>query len=188
MGTPLHLLTFSLWSFSKIVYFATYTSYVFIISKYLNRTFEYWWPKACTVGILILFLVLLVMLLCLTVKYTCYWVFFGHIVQQAELPLSGIKSRPSAVEAWSLNYWIAREVSAVGFWWIQFIGLRKHSSISGLLRVFLGFSGGSVVKKPAMQEMQVWSLGWEDPLEEGMATHSSILAWRIPWTEEPGGL
>ena len=39
-----------------------------------------------------------------------------------------------------------------------------------------------------MQEMQVWSLGQEDPLEEEMATHSSILAWRIPWTEEPGGL
>ena len=36
--------------------------------------------------------------------------------------------------------------------------------------------------------MQVQSLGWEDPLEEGMATHSRILAWRIPWTEEPGGL
>ena len=36
--------------------------------------------------------------------------------------------------------------------------------------------------------MQVLSLGWEDPLEEGLATHSSILAWRIPWTEEPGGL
>ena len=36
--------------------------------------------------------------------------------------------------------------------------------------------------------MWVWSLGWEDPLEEGMATHSSILAWRIPCTEEPGGL
>ena len=36
--------------------------------------------------------------------------------------------------------------------------------------------------------MQVWSLGWEDPLEEGMATHSSFLAWRIPWTEERGGL
>ena len=41
---------------------------------------------------------------------------------------------------------------------------------------------------PAIQETQVRSLGWEDPLEEGMATHSSILAWRIPWTEEPGGL
>ena len=45
------------------------------------------------------------------------------------------------------------------------------------------------VKNPlAMQESQVWSLGREDPLKKGMATHSSILAWRIPWTEEPGGL
>ena len=41
---------------------------------------------------------------------------------------------------------------------------------------------------PAMQETRVRSLGQEDPLEIGMATHSSILAWRIPWTEEPGGL
>ena len=41
---------------------------------------------------------------------------------------------------------------------------------------------------PAMQETQVQSLGGEDPLEKGMATHCSILAWRIPWTEEPGGL
>ena len=41
---------------------------------------------------------------------------------------------------------------------------------------------------PAMQETQVHSLGWEDPLEKGVATHSSILAWRLPWTEEPGGL
>ena len=40
----------------------------------------------------------------------------------------------------------------------------------------------------AMQETQVRSLGPEDPLEEGMATHSNILAWRIPWTKEPGGL
>ena len=41
---------------------------------------------------------------------------------------------------------------------------------------------------PAMQETWVWSLGWKDPLEKGMATHSNILAWRIPWTEEPGRL
>ena len=41
---------------------------------------------------------------------------------------------------------------------------------------------------PAMQETQVQSLGGEDTLEKGMDTHSSILAWRIPWTEEPGGL
>ena len=48
--------------------------------------------------------------------------------------------------------------------------------------------GGSVVKSlSAMQETQVQFLGWEDLLEEEMATHFSILAWRIPWTEEPGG-
>ena len=41
---------------------------------------------------------------------------------------------------------------------------------------------------PAMKETWVQSLGQEDPLEKGMATHFSILAWRIPWTEEPGGL
>ena len=47
-----------------------------------------------------------------------------------------------------------------------------------------GFPGGSV----PMQEMWVWSLGPEDPLEKGMATHSSILDWKILWTEDPGGL
>ena len=41
---------------------------------------------------------------------------------------------------------------------------------------------------PAVQETQAQFLGWEDPLEKGMATHSGVLAWRIPWTEEPGGL
>ena len=46
-----------------------------------------------------------------------------------------------------------------------------------------------MVKDPfAMWKTWLWSLGWEDPLEEGMATHSSVLAWRIPWTEEPSGL
>ena len=54
---------------------------------------------------------------------------------------------------------------------------------------FLGFPGASVVRNPSvMQKTWVWSLGWEDPLEKGMATHSSILAWDIPWTKEPGGL
>ena len=55
-----------------------------------------------------------------------------------------------------------------------------------------GFPSGSVAKNPpAVQEIQetrVRSLGQEDPLEEDMATQSTILAWRIPWTEEPGGL
>ena len=53
----------------------------------------------------------------------------------------------------------------------------------------MGFPGGSALKNlPVMQETQVRSLDQEDPLEKEMATHSSILAWEIPWREEPGGL
>ena len=53
----------------------------------------------------------------------------------------------------------------------------------------LGFPGAQTVKNlPAIQETWVQSLGQADPLEKGKATHSSILVWRIPWTEEPGGL
>ena len=66
----------------------------------------------------------------------------------------------------------------------------KH--IFKCLALLLGIPSGSAVKNtPTMQELprdMVQSLGWEDPLEEGMETHSSILVWRIPWTEEPGGL
>ena len=63
------------------------------------------------------------------------------------------------------------------------------SQISYLLTLYHGSSDGSEVKNPlAMQEMRVKTLGQEDPLEEEMATHSSILAWEIPWTEEPGWL
>ena len=68
-------------------------------------------------------------------------------------------------------------------WRSSFILLRLDIQFSQ------GFVVGSVVKNPpAMQETRVLSLGWEDPLEEGMAAHSSILAGEIPWTEEPGGL
>ena len=65
-----------------------------------------------------------------------------------------------------------------------------HFVFFALVLVLVGFSGGSDNKKStsAMQDTQVRSLGWEDSLEEGMATHSSILFWRIPQTEEPGGL
>ena len=75
---------------------------------------------------------------------------------------------------------------------------RPRSVFSVLLRGFDNFTApyhttgvspvAQLVKNlPAMQETLVQFLCWEDPLEEGMATHSSILAWRIPWTEEPGG-
>ena len=66
---------------------------------------------------------------------------------------------------------------------------QTQNSISYILYGSEGFPDGSVVKSlPAMQETWAQSLCWEDPLEEGMATHSSNLAWRIPWTEEPDGL
>ena len=60
----------------------------------------------------------------------------------------------------------------------------------GILYASTGFSGGSDGKESTCNagDLGFWFLGWEDPLEEGMATISSILAWRIPWTEEPGGL
>ena len=57
------------------------------------------------------------------------------------------------------------------------------------IKGLLGFLVTQTVKNPpAMWETWVQSLSWEDPLEKEMATHSSILAWRIPWIEEPGGL
>ena len=63
--------------------------------------------------------------------------------------------------------------------------MTKHS----IAFTYIGFPRWlSGKNSPVVHETRVQSLGQEDPLEEGMATHSSILAWRIPWTEEPGGL
>ena len=65
--------------------------------------------------------------------------------------------------------------------------IEEHACM--LMHMILGFPGGLVVNHlPAMQETWVPSLGQEDPLEQAMATHSSVLARKIPWTEEPGGL
>ena len=74
---------------------------------------------------------------------------------------------------------------------ILWIGDLTHCWIwrNTMMTIVLTFPGGSVVKNPpAMQEKWIWSLGWEDPLEKEMATHSSILAWEVPWTEELCGL
>ena len=60
--------------------------------------------------------------------------------------------------------------------------------IMGLYIDWASLIAQSVKNLPAMQKTWVQFLGWEDPLEKEMATHSSILAWRIPWTEEPGSL
>ena len=73
-----------------------------------------------------------------------------------------------------------------------FFVFSKHLNYITVLALSRGLPGSSAIKNlPTMQELQetqVWSLSQEDPLEQGMATHSSVLAWRIPWTEEPGGL
>ena len=60
--------------------------------------------------------------------------------------------------------------------------------MSGLVGSRVSLVAQSVKNLPAMQKTQIGSLGQEDPLGEGTATHSSVLAWRIPWREEPGGL
>ena len=75
-------------------------------------------------------------------------------------------------------------------------GTKHKKSLSTWNLHSISISGASLVplvaqkakSLPAMRETWVQSLAWEDPLEKEMATHSSILAWRIPWTEEPGGL
>ena len=72
------------------------------------------------------------------------------------------------------------------FNWRPFVCLGENSSIKLYIKVF---PVAQMVKSlPAVQETRVWSLCQEDHLEKGMAIHSSILAWRIPWTEETGGL
>ena len=75
---------------------------------------------------------------------------------------------------------------------LLWIYIQKNTSLLGLLAKIKcstwGFPGGATACPRRRHEMQVPSLGWEDPLEEGTTTHSSTLAWRILWPEEPGRL
>ena len=71
--------------------------------------------------------------------------------------------------------------------------MSRITLLYGAVLGIVGYLAASLVAQtvknlPAVLEAQVRSLGWEDPLEKGMATHSSILSWRIPWTEESGRL
>ena len=66
--------------------------------------------------------------------------------------------------------------------------LRANSTGFILFVTYASIVALTVKNLPATQETWVRALGWEDALEKGMATHFSVLAWRIPWTEEPGGL
>ena len=94
-------------------------------------------------------------------------------------------------EAQGLNVeWYTKAEAAIHEWTSEgiFSSLKAHNLKVHMLGD-LGFPSASAVKNlPSMQETWVQSLDREDPLEKGMSTHSSIPAWRIPWTEEPGGL
>ena len=69
--------------------------------------------------------------------------------------------------------------------WVQHFWRTSNIKV---LNTYIGSLSAMVRSLPANQETWVWSLGWEDPLEKEMATHSRILAWKIPWMEEPGRL
>ena len=73
-------------------------------------------------------------------------------------------------------------------WWLFTISRINCKLILWPTQSWASLVAQTVKNLPAMSETWVWSLGWKDALEKGMATHSRILAWRIPWTEEPGGL
>ena len=91
---------------------------------------------------------------------------------------------------WLCGIAFAGKHSFLWKWWEnQFCKIWEEGLFSVRILGSRGKPGGSAVKNlPAIQETWVWSLGQEDPLEKEMATYFNILAWEIPWTEEPGGL
>ena len=111
-------------------------------------------------------------LICGVLDYeTMIW--FGKLSKPLWLYTKG--NSPSSVSTWVILFW------AMGHTGVLLESLTEWHLWASLV--------AQMVKNlPAKQETQVVSLGQEDPLEKGMATHSSILAWRISWTEEPGGL
>ena len=104
----------------------------------------------------------------------------------------------STVTSWEVSSWVLSNLPTLHVWW-HFCLFSAHlgytffyTDLLNLAHWQMCFPGGGNGKDQVCwcrrHETQVRSLGQEDPLEEGMATHSSFLAWRIPWTEEPGGL
>ena len=87
------------------------------------------------------------------------------------------------------HFWVSfNEVDETGAYYTEWCKAEIETPIQ-YVNAYIVFPGGSEVKcLPPMWETRVRSLGWEDPLEKEMVTHSSILAWRIPWTEKPGRL
>ena len=93
------------------------------------------------------------------------------------------------LQSFSFHVWTLTLETPNPILWLFFPGVFMITFLGGQwCFLWASLVAETVKNPPAMQETQVQSLGWEDPLEEVMATHSSILALRIPWTEEPGGL
>ena len=125
--------------------------------------------------------------LCVTLKAN--FIFFWPCCLACEIfiPRPRIEPMFPAEKVWSPNHWTAREFPGKLFNLIKFhLSLFKNNHLSTL--VSMGLPRWLSSKASTMQETQFWSLDPEDPLEEEMATHSSIPPWKIPWTEEPGGL
>ena len=95
------------------------------------------------------------------------------------LLLHQLHLRSSGIKSWQLK-------TLLNGTFLIVLRLRDH--LNAWLTYILGFSGDSVKNQPAKQETHVQSLVWEDSLEKGMASHSCVLASRIPWREEPGGI
>ena len=112
-------------------------------------------------------------LLCNPVDYTVHGILQASILEWVAFPFSRGSSQPrnrtqvSCIAGRFFTSWVTRE--AQEYW--------SSSLVAQMVKCL-----------PAMRDARVGSLGWEDPLEKEMATHSSTLAWRIPWMQEPGGL
>ena len=107
--------------------------------------------------------------------------FFASGGQSIEVSASVL---PMNIQGWfplGLTGWIS--LQSKGLWRVF-----SNTNSSALRFLWTSLVAQMVKHLPAMQETWVWSLGWEDPLEKEMATHSSILVWKIPWMEEPGKL
>ena len=111
----------------------------------------------------------------------------GDGAWQSKMPLYG----EIAIFLFMFPFSEGRHVTSSTFWEQLVLGIALGSLVSGICHAIIHwvFLVAQMVKNlPAMQETPVRSLGQKDPLEKGMATHSSILAWRIPWTEKSGEL